>query len=90
MSRMLTLGFEFEDSFYYSVILVKDNAVSIEYKITVMDGKLQALLTGDNVIKEKDGQLNYELPKGQKLKDLKLKIAEALGVLLHMPIQPAF
>lgn len=89
MSRMLTVGFDFEDSFYYSVILVKERGEETEYKITVMNGALELLLTGNNIITEKDGQLNIKLPQANKIKALKLKIGEALGLLLRLPINVA-
>ena len=89
MSKMLTVGFDFENSSYYSVILVKENLDEKEYKITVMNGVLQQLLTGNNIITEKNGALNLKLPEGEKIKDLKLKIGEALGLLLQLPIQVA-
>ena len=86
MSNFLTVGFDFEDSFYYSVILVIENGDEKQYKITVMNGPLQLLLMGNNTIIEKNGMLDLNLPEGEKNKDLKLKIAEALALLLHLPI----
>ena len=86
MSRMLTVGFDYKDNFYYSIILVKESAAETEYKITVMNGDLQSQLTGNNTIKQKDGQLDIDSKQCENLKPLKTKIAQALGQLLQLPI----
>lgn len=87
MSRMLTVGFDFENTSYCSIVLVKETAGQTEYKITVMNGDLQDLLTGNNVITEKDGLLNMQLPEAIKSKALKFAIGKALGQLLQIPIR---
>ena len=89
MGKMLTVGFDFEDSFYYSIILVKERLGETEYKITVMNRSLELLLKGNNIMIEKEGRLNITLPESNKIKALKLTIGNALGLLLGLPLQLA-
>jgi hypothetical protein len=87
MSTLLTVGFEFMEEFYYSLIRVKNKEGFNEYQITVMNGKLESILYGNHILKEEDGYLllddTSEDPQGK----LKLTIAEALGKFLNLPVQ---
>ncbi|MEJ7768472.1 MAG: hypothetical protein WKF89_11720 [Chitinophagaceae bacterium] len=87
MSRVLTVGFEFQDIFYYSLIRVKELAGETEYQITIMNEKLQTVLSGNDILKEKDGHLKIQIPESGNLQDLKIKVAEALSTLLDMPLE---
>ena len=87
MNRILTIGFEFHEIFYYSLIRVKKIAGETQYRITVINKTLQRLLFGNNIIKEKNGHLNIEVPEDEKKEELKLTIAEALSRLLNMPLE---
>jgi len=87
MNRILTIGFEFREMFYYSLITVKEMADETEYRITVMNGKLEKMLFGHNIIKEKNQVLYIEVSEDAKQDELKLSIAESLSSLLRMPLQ---
>lgn len=86
MAQMFTLGFEFEGVEYFSIILQKDYEEERQYKITVMNGRLQNLLFDSNIIKEINGGLKIGDLKNEREKKLKLSIAQALSRLLNKPI----
>jgi hypothetical protein len=87
MLNLLTVGFEFRDVFYYSLIRVKDKAVGTDYEITVMNGKLEKLLYGNHVIKQRNGCLVVEVTEPTEQGLLKQSIAEALSNFLHVPLE---
>ncbi len=87
MNHILTVGFEFDDIFYYSLVRVKESDSETEYKITVMNGTLERLLLGNNVIRKKNSHLNIEMLEYSKQEQLKLAIAEALGTLLNKTLE---
>ena len=87
MSRILTVGFEFHDIFYYSLVNVKEIEGETQYKITVMNGDLEKMLLRNNIIKEKNGYLYIEISEDKNHDELKLKIAEALSAFLKLPLQ---
>ena len=86
MLNLLTVGFEFRDVFYYSLIRVRDKVIGTDYEITVMNGNLEKLLYGNHVIKQRNGQLLVELVETNEQEMLKLAIAEALSNFLHVPL----
>jgi hypothetical protein len=76
--KLLSIEFEYRDSFYYALIRVKDNEFR-EYHITVMDGTLEQLLYGNHIILEVNGRLQVDLPSQRNEQGkLKLAIASAL------------
>lgn len=86
MGKVLTVGFEFQEGFYYSLIHIKQILDETVYKITVMNGNLERMLFGNNIIHEKEGHLYIEVSEHTETDDLKLAIAEALSALLNMPL----
>lgn len=87
MFNLLTVGFEFNDSFYYSLIRVKPKTSGTDYEITVMNGDLEKLLYGNHVIKQRDNYLEYELLETNEQGLLKLAIANALSKFLKVPLE---
>lgn len=87
MINLLTVGFEFRDTFYYSLIRVKENNLGTDYQITVMNGNLEKLLYGNHVIKERKGFLQMDANETTEQEMLKVSIAEALSKFLHIPIE---
>jgi len=78
MMRLLSIEFEYRNTFYYALIRVKENTYR-EYHITVMNGTLEKLLYGSHVILEVNGRLQVDLPaEHNEQGKLKLAIARAL------------
>lgn len=87
MMNILTVGFEFRNVFYYSLIRVKEKETGTDYQVTVMNGKLEKLLYGNHIIKERDGSLLVEVTDTTEQEQLKITIAEALSKFLHIPME---
>ena len=88
MTKLLTIGFDFMEQFYYSLIRVKERENFNEYEITVMNGTLEKLLYGNHVIREKNGYLQVLTSTNTDQGKLKVKIAEALSTFLQVPLEP--
>ena len=86
MDKLLTVGFEFFENLYFSLIRVKRKNDLNEYQITVMNGDLERLLYGNHIIREINGCLQIEVSEKNLQELLKLKIAEALSQLLDIPL----
>ena len=66
MATLFALNFEFENIEYsclISTLIVENNII---YKITVMNGELERILYGENLIKEVNGVL--EIPVNPDLR----------------------
>jgi hypothetical protein len=87
MTKLLTIGFDFMEHFYYSLIRVKERENFNDYEITVMNGTLEKLLYGNHVIREKNGYLQVQTNTNTDQGKLKVKIAEALSNFLHVPLE---
>jgi len=87
MFTILTVGFEFNDNFYYALIRVKPKAPGVDYEVTVMNGNLEKLLYGNHVIEQKNDQLEIEAAYTTEQGLLKIAIAEALSRFLKIPLQ---
>ena len=86
MNRFLIIPFEFCKKTYYSLVMCKSKAEGTEYRITVMNGELEQLLFGNNVILEKNGTLHLEVSQNELQESLKMQIAESLVKVLKIPI----
>ena len=90
MSMIISLGFDFKEEFHYVLITVKELKESIQYRITVMNGELEQLLYGCNVVNEVNGELELDDCNGNKEKWLlKKQIIEALSKYTHKNIRAA-
>jgi hypothetical protein len=87
MTKLLTIGFDFMENFYYSLIRVKERETCKEYEITVMNGTLERLLYGNHVIREKNGYLQVQTSDNTDQCKLKFQIAEALSKFLQVPLE---
>lgn len=87
MNKFLTVGFEFYEKLYHSLIMIKKKKGYKIYQITVMNGDLEKLLYGNHIIREINGCLQVEISENNKQGMLKLKIAEALSKLLAIPLK---
>ncbi|MEO5995554.1 MAG: hypothetical protein ABIN89_02565 [Chitinophagaceae bacterium] len=87
MSDLLTIGFDFKNTFYYSLIRVKEKEPGIDYQVTVMNGNLEKLLYGNHIIKKVDGYLRIEMAEPTEQEMLKVSIAEALSTFLNIPLE---
>lgn len=81
MATVLSIGFEYHNRSYYTLIRVcqKDNAK--EYHVTVMNGPLESLLYGCNIFTEKNGKLENEAalsPLSEEQTALRMTIGRAL------------
>lgn len=90
MNKFLVIPFEFRHATYYSLILCKANSECTEYRITVMNGDLEKLLLGNNVIKEIDGSLHLDIPNDEPQGSLKTEIAKSLVRVLKIPLKESF
>lgn len=86
MKNGLTIGFEFHEDFYYSLVEVNELDGCTEYQIMLMDNQLTHLSAEDHVIREKDGYLQLRDTESEKYEPLKMKVAESLSQFLHKPI----
>jgi hypothetical protein len=87
MNRFLVIGFEFCESFHYSLVLCKAKTEGTEYRVTVMNGDIEKQLDNDKVIREINGSLQVE-PSGNKVHNqIIAAIAKALGRLIGKPVR---
>jgi hypothetical protein len=61
-----------------------------EYRITVMNGELEKLLFGNNVIREINGSLHLEISDNEPQGRLKMEIAKSLVKVLKIPLKESF
>ena len=87
MTKFLTIGFDFMENVYSSLIRVKERENFNDYEITVMNGTLEKLLYGNHVIREKNGYLQLLTNTNTEQGRLKIKIAEALSNFLQIPLE---
>jgi hypothetical protein len=86
MDKFLTVGFEFCGKLYRSLIMIKKRNNYKAYRITVMNGDLEKILFGNQIIKEVNGCLQIEVSENNEQVKLKTIIAEALSKLLAIPL----
>ncbi len=86
MNRFLIIPFQFFEASYYSLIMCKAKNECTEYRITIMNGDLEKLLFGNNVIKEINGSLHLDISKDELQERLKMEIAKSLGKALEIPL----
>lgn len=87
MNKFLVIPFDFCHATYYSLIMCKSKTDCTEYRITVMNGDLEKLLFGSNVIKEINGSLHLDIPNNEPQGRLKMEIAKSLEKILNIPLQ---
>lgn len=86
MNKFLVIGFEFCETFYYSLILCKPQSDCKEYRITVMNGDLEKLLCSNNIIREINGSLQMEISQNKQQQLVKIAIANALSKFIGIPL----
>jgi hypothetical protein len=86
MHRLLTIGFEFLEDFYYSLIKVNEENGHKEYQVTVMNGKLEKMFYASHIINEINGHLQVDLHGYKEQEKFILRIAEALSDFLKIPL----
>lgn len=82
MNRFLVVGFDYNESFYYSLILCKTKKDHTEYRITIMNGEIEKQLCNNNIIKEINDCLLIELFGNSVQNQLKTVIARQLGKII--------
>ncbi|MDO9373704.1 MAG: hypothetical protein Q7T76_04785 [Ferruginibacter sp.] len=87
MQNFITVDFSFREKLYGSVLLVKHTIDCTIYQITIMNGELEKILSGNRRIYEINGCLQIEACESKEQETLKQKIAEALGKLLRKPFK---
>ncbi|MEJ7912228.1 MAG: hypothetical protein WKF70_03670 [Chitinophagaceae bacterium] len=87
MSRFLVIGFDFCDTYYYSLVNCKPKPNGTEYRLTVMNGDLEKLLYGTNTLQEINGCLYFDVPETKEQKELKIKIVQSLSSVLGVPFR---
>jgi hypothetical protein len=86
MYKLLTIGFEFLEDFYYSLIKVNEKDGHTEYQVTVMNGKLEKMFHAGNIFNEINGYLQVDLHGDKEHEKFILRIAEALSDFLKIPL----
>ena len=89
MNRFLVIGFNFRNSKFHALILCKAVSNGFEYRITVMHGEIEKQLCSDNIIREVNGCLQFELSNNELQNEIKAEIAIILGQKLGKPIAVA-
>lgn len=57
MNKLLSFEFLYQARHYYALAHVKETQEGNLYQVTVMDGEIEKLIEGRNIIKEKHGQI---------------------------------
>jgi hypothetical protein len=84
MPGLLSLGFEFRDSYHSYLARVKEKGDYTEYHISIMDAALDSLLQGNHILHSRQGQiLMDEQHSGSEPLLLKSEIIKSLNKYLH-------
>ena len=87
MATIFSMQFFYQGDSHYVLISTKHPDGKPQYRITIMNGELEKLLTGSNVIHEINGKLLLDDCGGNQLKmELKKQIIKALAEYLNKEI----
>jgi hypothetical protein len=87
MGNLLTIGFDFQEQSYLSLVRVKEKEGFMEYQVTVMNGELEKQLYGHHILREINGFLHVIAPAIQEnLRLLQFTIAKAIGMFLKVQV----
>jgi hypothetical protein len=87
MGNLLTIGFDFQEHSYLSLVRVKEKEGFMEYQVTVMNGELEKQLYGHHILREINGFLHVIAPAIQEnLRLLQYTIAKAIGMFLKVQV----
>ena len=86
MHKLLTIGFDFLEDFYYSLIKVNEKDDHTEYQVTVMNGKLEKMFYAGHIFNQINGYLQVDLQGDKEHEKFILRIAEALSDFLKIPL----
>ena len=82
----LSVEFDFKGAHYKSLIRVVDRNNCREYHIKILNRKLEKLLYGNHIVKERDGSLHADVSdEHMEQAELKLVIASELSNHLKKP-----
>ena len=85
MARVLSLEFSFLHVIHSALIQVIEKPDKTEFHVTILNSELDKLLSGNNVIIEKNGLLQIDPPlRNHEQENLKLAIKKALSEHLHL------
>lgn len=82
MTDMLVFGFHYKQRFYKAIANIWKKSTNGLYRITVMNGDLEKLLFGNNILSLKDGRFLMEESIGN-LEVRQLQQALVLGLNAH-------
>ncbi|QEC40175.1 hypothetical protein [Pseudobacter ginsenosidimutans] len=85
MTDMLVFGFHYKQRFYKAIANIWKKSTNGLYRITVMNGDLEKLLFGNNILSLKDGRFLMEESIGD-LEVRQLQQALVLGLNDHQRI----
>lgn len=84
MASIISIEFSFRGNQHYVLISSRQSNEKLVYRITVMNGELERLISDCNIIEEVNGQLQYDDCNGNREKAaLKNEIIDALAAYLH-------
>lgn len=82
MSDMLVFGFHYKERFYKAIANLWKKSTNGLYRITVMNGDLERLLFGNNIVELKEGR--FLATAGANVADMEIKqLQEALVIALN-------
>ncbi|MGN6418330.1 MAG: hypothetical protein ACTHMC_12610 [Pseudobacter sp.] len=82
MSDMLVFGFHYKERFYKAIANLWKKSTNGIYRITVMNGDLERLLFGNNIVSLKEGR--FLATAGTNVADMEIKqLQEALVIALN-------
>lgn len=82
MSDMLVFGFHYKERFYKAIANLWKKSTNGLYRITVMNGDLERLLFGNNIVSLKEGR--FLAATDAKAADMEIKqLQEALVIALN-------
>lgn len=60
MTDMFSIPFEYKNQSYTALVATKENPLSKEYRITIMNGELEQLLYGYHIFSSSNGKIFQE------------------------------
>jgi hypothetical protein len=87
MASIVSIAFPFRGSFHSVLVSVKELNNQVQYRLTIMNGDLEKLLYGCNIINEVNGDLELDDCDGNLEKwELKKQIVTALSAHLNKKV----
>ena len=85
MSKLVTLPLDFQGKEYCMLVKINYVSLSIEFVVTIMNGKLESMLYGSHCFRWQDGLMTSHTRSDEHIfaNDLKLQITKSLEEYIH-------